>query len=312
MSSVRYLIFPSATNENQYLKRIKECLNNEGNVALPFSLGEWFARDRNYTKNVLVLNWIENQTRQRGLVGLCLIVGFCVFSKVLGYDMVWVVHNKKSHNLKSRWSGFLNSVAISFLSKFVDSKISHGVSFSEKMECRYVPHPVPFVQESKGLNKSKDYYLIFGRIQRYKRIDIVLNELDFVNVIIAGKVADDYKKEFYEACGQTKADVDVFDRFLPDEELNDLVSNARGVIVANDSQSTIISGSVFHTLALGVPVYLEEGAFKEYDSRQLGIVNVFRWNDLHKMEVEFSREEIKESLLELNSDIKVMKGFYSD
>lgn len=118
---------------------------------------------------------------------------------------------------------------------------------------------------SKVTPKKGDYYLFFGRIEPYKGLSNIIelskalldNNRD-EKIIVAGK-GDDPSLEALKACKNVK----VINRFIADEELDDLISNAISILLPYDSASQ--SGVTILAYSFSKPVVAYNvGALADY------------------------------------------------
>ena len=100
-----------------------------------------------------------------------------------------------------------------------------------------------------------NYYVMFGRIARYKKIENVIQNWTIEKtLLIAGHVDDD--EYLSELTMLAKGKNVIFEaRFIPDDEAAAIVSNSQGVILAHVQKDMIVSGSFFFSITLGVPVF---------------------------------------------------------
>jgi hypothetical protein len=298
------LIFPASTDENEYIDNMRNIFSSNGFKVVNLSprdvIKSYFV-DNKYA----YVNWIENQTRERGLLGFALIVGFYFILKILGYKIVWVRHNSTSHNLLGRWQFYLNKVAIKFLEKYSKVVMCHGLNFSKKSNYKYIPHPLYKVDVEKSeVVGVLEYYLIFGRIVPYKRVEAFLSECNSCNLIIAGKFDSDYKNMLMPLIERSKAVVDIQDRYIPNLELDNLIAGSQGVIITNDGDTSIVSGVVFRSLELGACVITNSSRLYQEIGPLAGLSLVGSWSSL-ELPICSGGLPIKE----VHSDGHVMQAF---
>jgi glycosyltransferase involved in cell wall biosynthesis len=120
-------------------------------------------------------------------------------------------------------------------------------------------------ERAKVTPKKGDYYLFFGRIEPYKGLSNVIglskalldNNRD-EKIIVAGR-GDDPSLEALNACNNVK----IINRFITDEELDDLISNAISILLPYDSATQ--SGVTILAYSFSKPVVAYNvGALVDY------------------------------------------------
>ncbi|MDN2661073.1 hypothetical protein OW491_14780 [Neptunomonas sp. CHC150] len=265
------LILPGKTNNNSYIENLINDLNGDGHECIPFSFFV-FMRSAFRADKAILLNWIENQTRQRGFLGYLMVRIFVNLSKHFGFKVFWVRHNFKSHDLKPSQVA-LNVKMIEYLEENTDKVFCHGYSTAKELGYIYLPHPIyrnnNFVDFDEDL---RDYILIFGRIKPYKKVIEALIDLKGEKVLIAGSFDSKYKLEIQDCIEELGLDVLIEDKFLDESYLNSLILNCKLNYVSNDGATSIISGAVYHVLSLGGSVLISgDKLASEYDPELIGI-----------------------------------------
>lgn len=267
------LFIPKSVTENEYLNNMADVFRSLGYEVSYFSF-------RNFIKgafrnNFIFVNWLENQTRNSGVLGLVLISGFIILSKIFLYKLVYVRHNKISHNVVSGFDVRLNKIAIFLLGKVSKVVICHGMQYAKDNGLSYVPHPcyfehecLPVMYNEAALESIKipsdisQRMLIFGRIQRYKLIDLLLCDIDAKQkVVIAGVCDPEYKLELMQIINNRGLDVVFFDQFVKDDALNYLITASMCVVISTSGSSCIMSGAIIHALNLGAKVVVTDERF---------------------------------------------------
>lgn len=104
----------------------------------------------------------------------------------------------------------------------------------------------------KEQNKYGDYILFFGRIDKYKGVDLLVRAYNHseahakgIKLIIAGKACSDYQVP-------ERSGVLLFNRYIPNDELAGLIDNSLFVVLPYKSATQ--SGCVFSAFAFDKPV----------------------------------------------------------
>lgn len=311
MSMKKILIFPSKTKNNEYLNRMSEIFSKAGYEIISISVSG-IMKSVGGGEKYAYLNWVENQTRQRGFLGLILIVGLISWLKILRYRIVWVQHNKRSHDVNSKYARALNDFAIYVIKICSDYVVCHGKKYSRLGEVSYLPHPTykksisnkESVEEIKNL--PTPFYLVFGRMLPYKKIEEFLLNCLPCNLVIAGSFDDEYLAFIKNIVTQSKAKVEIIDRFVSDKELEELVENSESVLITNDGESSIVSGVVYHILSIGGSVFTVSKKLYDEISPLKDFYLIDAWSS---MIIKDSNINSRDDIFYLNSDEKIIEEF---
>lgn len=209
------------------------------------------------------------------------------FIKLLGYKLVWTVHNVLPHEKQ-----FINDVwALRFLSKLCDAKIVHSKSTIGKMKkmgfnvskCKIIPHgnymgiypnsiTKTVARNILNLSKKDFVFLFFGIIREYKGIDDLLIEFSkLVNIykenkiklIIAGECIDIGLQKLIEKYQISLKDILICEsEYILDKDVQ-IFFNACDVVVYPFKKITT-SGSVILALSFIKPIVCPRmGGLKE-------------------------------------------------
>lgn len=186
-----------------------------------------------------------------------------VLCKIFRLKLVFTIHDWHPHEGKQANAVMLyNSLVKKVLAdEFI---VFSPVESTKKTHCLYLAG-----FEYQGSKNKADYFLFFGRIEPYKGLkhitalskhllDAERNE----EIVIAGKGNDPALSELY-----TLPNVKVINRFIADEELDELVGNCIATILPYDTATQ--SGVTILSYSYGKPViafdvgslsyYVEEG-----------------------------------------------------
>lgn len=272
-------LLPYQLDANGYIAENRRILSNIGTVKpVPKPtklLIEWlihlFTTKKRFLYDVIIINWRENcliKSRKIRLSGIFEYVLTIALHRVCSRTLVYVRHNKYPHNLK------LNDISkarqwLKFGESLSDSIVVHSPLEKSEPHHIYVPHPL-YTQSiatkshtavSDSNAGEQDYILMFGRIEPYKQIHLVIeNWRGKHDLRIAGPCSDKKYLEKLENIAQGKP-VYIEPEFQPDAKLSRLVRMASGVIIANHEDSMITSGSFFFSLSCGTPVFALSNPF---------------------------------------------------
>jgi len=228
--------------------------------------------------DIYLFNWIENLSLRR--FGKLQVVVFCVFlfiAKILKKKIVWVLHNKYSHNeSKNRWIDYMFKT----MEKHSDLIITHshdGINFIKdqypqclaKVLCFI--HPVKKVLRKPLDIETKYDFLIWGVILPYKGI---LEFLQYVNdtvemssfkILIVGKCPDkEYKSKLNCYLSEN---IIHFDKYYNLEEIASFANQSRFTLFTYKPESVLSSGSLMDSIGMdSVIIGSNIGVFKDLSS----------------------------------------------
>lgn len=264
---MKVLFFPKATKGNQYTENMVSILEGvthskiEYLPSVVFFIKHFFSRYFRKRADLLVVNWIESfLTNKRGRLSLFGVVKFFVFLVYFRFaakKIVYVRHNIYPHNAND-FAANVSMWIIGFSERFFTKVVSHSDHLSAKGYC-YIPHPLYRLSDIKDdlsyQSRENPYFIVFGRIERYKAIEKIICCWDSRNrLLIAGSVGDvDYLAELKAlAAGKN---INFRAEFLEEREARKLVEESRGLLLSHADEDMIVSGSFFYATTLGVPVY---------------------------------------------------------
>lgn len=211
------------------------------------------------------------------LIRLLLFAQRLVLARLLGYRVVWTVHEIYPHTRLSR----TDTVAPHIVARLADSLIVHDESTRQKVVATLgrdpvvIPHGTFAGRYPRG--RSRDHVrrrldipdsavlvLAFGLIRRYKRLDNLASalallpegECDDLVVLIAGEVRDADVSVMLEAAGRTDERLRLHLEFVPDAEVVELFDACDTAVVTRRDDGT--SGVLVLALSLGVPVIVAD------------------------------------------------------
>ena len=197
--------YPKANNCNQYanntIKAISASL--ECDVQNAPCLKEFVKRPLTYilAKRVdyLIVNWLESELSNKegkiSILGTLKFFVYLVFFKLVADKLIYVRHNMYPHNMHGVSAKIAQHITNIAEKLFCYKKVAHSGHLTHAGYI-YIPHPLYDSVDFSEINKG-EYFIIFGKIERYKNIESVINEWNNENLlIIAGAVGDcDYLRE---------------------------------------------------------------------------------------------------------------------
>lgn len=294
--------FPKGdTRTNPYGPSLVEGLEKLG---LEFEFSEridarWLLQKR---KEIQILhhNWPSYEYKQarqkdRPLKVYPLWVAFVArlaFARLLGYKIVWTMHNLYPHNTTYRHLDHLARLA---LCRFSNSIIVHcqhakrlaAEHFGRTERVYVIPHghfigayPNEISREEArrrlGIPQSNFCYMLFGSVQPYKGVDRLIRtfsslEGDDLSLIIAGGVFSAYAQTIVPEAEKDKRIILRLEKRVPSEDLQ-VYYNAADVVVQPFS-AVLTSGTVILALSWKKPIILPAlGCLRELMTEGMGIM----------------------------------------
>jgi beta-1,4-mannosyltransferase len=235
---------------------------------------------------LLFLNWVENLPDKKGGIIQALVFLLILHTrKLTGIKVIWTMHNKFSHSpVKMYWKKML----FRQLLKNSDLIITHatdGIDFAEEQvngissRILYFQHPVVPKENMNHHTGSKLFdILIWGSITPYKGIDTFLEYanntgiLSKYRVVIAGKCQSN---EFFKKIIKYESNnCIIINRFISEEELEQLISQSKIILFTYSSTSVLSSGALIDSVAhYALVAGPHKGAFK--DLAGMGVIKTY-------------------------------------
>jgi hypothetical protein len=170
------------------------------------------------------------------------------------------------------------------------------------------------------LNTSSDRdidFLIFGQVKRYKNMDRLLSRWpQAIPLTLVGKAESQELRDELNAIIKNRAlAVDWDDRFIPDEELNDLLQRSKFAILPHSEDSMIVSGAFYHAITYGCNLVMADNAFARHMQSRHSFCH--REDDSQPLETQLKRalsayvnhQVVIQQAFEHYSDKQVLQGF---
>ena len=283
--TIRVTSLPPPIPENPYQRILYDSLREQG-----FELVEcrrfraaWLSRNR-HRVDVLHFHWPTPYYRHElghpalrpllSWVRLCLLMGRLSLARLLGYRIVWTVHEVFPHETTSRR---LDRVAASALAGASDALIAHDQATLVEIERALprgrgkvvlIPHAsfdgvYPAGNERSVVRSELDVsdgafvFLCFGHVRDYKDLDVLLSAFRAANVrdaalVVAGLPMSAAAAEMLRAAAEVDARVSLLLSYVPDERVAELFGASDVAVVSRGDGGT--SGVLVLALSLGVPV----------------------------------------------------------
>lgn len=278
----RVACVPPMIPQNPYQRLLYAALGREGFEIVGdgrIDVG-WLIRERNDV-GTLHFHWPESCYRHRGRgasvlswVKLALFGIRLSAARVLGYRIVWTVHQVLPHE---RAAPGLDRAAAVLLARMSDELIVHDAKTRDDL-LRVVPgsarklHTMPHgsyvgvypvrrsraeVREELRLGPQSFVFLAFGHIRAYKDIGLLLDafsalENDDVALVVAGLVVDAETGERLARAAADDSRIRTVLGFIADEQVGDLYEAADAAVLPRGDGGT--SGALVLALSQAVPV----------------------------------------------------------
>ncbi|MFW5803663.1 MAG: glycosyltransferase [bacterium] len=269
------------------------------NIKNPSNIGILNLIKYTHKTDYLILNWVENLPEKKfGFFQTLYFLLFLNMKKIWGIKIIWVMHNKISHN-KEKLK--LKRTIFNSLLKKSDLIITHskeGVKYAQKQRNNhsnhlfYFPHPVNQEYIPEKRNQKKEYdILIWGSLLPYKGIDKFLefmvrkNELNNYKIIIVGK---DTSNKYFSVLEKYKSSKCLIEnRFIDKQELIDLTEKSMITLFTYNNDSVLSSGALIDSISFRANVIgPHTGAFA--DAAEEGVIQTFQnFEDLLRILKEF-------------------------
>lgn len=248
---------PFENKENKYIDIMKSCLSELGYTICSLKN----MNDKNC--KILVLNWYEDSPYPNDKIKTCITlvkrIARIMYAQLCGKKIIYVMHNKQSHNKKLE-SRLLQKFLISHADIIqIHSRVSEKyVEKKYRKKVFYIPHPnyIDVYPDSFGkydrtnlsLKTDAPVLLFVGAIKPYKNIELLLNIAKCypqIQFLIAGKPNCSEYGEALQIMAKESDNISLLFKFIPDEELSDLLKISDAVILPYDISSSLNSGTIY-------------------------------------------------------------------
>jgi glycosyltransferase involved in cell wall biosynthesis len=330
--------------QNPYQHLLKEGLENEG-ITVDFLQGipsiKWLLQNKNQPQ-ILHLHWLSGLYMRRylTLIRLTNFLGKIFTAQLLGYKIVWTVHNILPHKLPFPP---MHKFVRRFMMQRADAVITHceyGYNkiidmFPRKKSTYVIPigsysgiYPITLTKSKArlhlGIDKNQFVYLFLGNITRYKGIDHFVdifqsNASSDDIAIIAGRNRDNNLVKNIKSMAAQDPRIRIHAGYIPDEQIQlFLLASDVMVLPFKDilTSSSVITGMSYQlpiiAPALGcLPELITPNAGILYDSIDPdGLKNaIFKIKELDTTKMGNEAKTIADSLKWNNIAIQTIKVY---
>jgi glycosyltransferase involved in cell wall biosynthesis len=275
---------PDYAIANAYALRMQEILSSFGRVeklrTKSRALG--LLRGRLQRVDLVVVNWEENalvsrKTRGVSAAGAVRLLLKLVALKLFARRTMFVRHNHYPHMTRPKSSSIVRWLVDRYESLFDYVFVHSGAELEQPNGTRkrhYLPHPLyrtvaDTAQPAKPFALPERYFVTFGRIVPYKNTGNLMTAFPpSENLVVCGEVGN---AEYAAALGEIKRP-NIFYRpgYVSEETAQSLVAGAQAVVLAHQSESTIVSGTFFYALSMQRHVFAVRTPFLDWIAPRLG------------------------------------------
>jgi beta-1,4-mannosyltransferase len=222
--------------------------------------------------------------KKGGMIQVVLLFFILIFLRLRNRKIVWIMHNKLSHEKRNSMIKWMTAKAMMKFSSLVITHAREGIAYAreqfraDKNKIMFIHHP--FMQHYKRVHAPCLYDIIlWGTIMPYKGLDRFLKYLKDskidkkYSIYIVGRISPpSYSRRVMKFSNER---IRIEDRFLTQEELDRSVAAARVVLFTYDAGTVLSSASLMDSVAYDKPIVgPDTGAFK--DLAEEGIIRTFR------------------------------------
>ena len=250
---------PTAQKKNEYIDHFYATLSKRAHVVnyrkKAISISADYLR-YSMQADVMILNWPEDILHLRfGIIQFLISFIVLTFFKLKGGKIVWICHNKESHNKQYKWLRIITrsfftriSNAIIVLSK---DAISHFLKIKHKVY--FLNHPVYQNPEliNQNTTDAPTDVLIWGNISPYKGLNEFIDSYRKHKNTFGVKIIGHADKKYLEIIKLKAKDlnIDITDKFLSPDELIYFFKRSKIILFTYGDRDTFSSGALIHSLS---------------------------------------------------------------
>jgi len=287
---------------DEYLIKTAEVLKGLGDV---YSLPTFTELKKNPLKiftrrfDVAIVNWednliVSNKTGRLSLIGLIKFHLYVFWIKYVSRKSIFVRHNNFPHATIADEGEKINNLIDRFENYF-DIRVTHSGHNTNDRRL-YVPHPLyqNRLAESDAENIVEPYYLVFGRVERYKKIEELLEGYKSKKkLVVVGKTNDKEYINELESIAKGK-NIEIRPGYITDADASRLVANADAMLITHNGKDMIVSGSYFYAISCNTGVIAMSTPFFSWLEKLVNVTGIKTFYDL---------SDLQNYLCEVESDI---------
>ncbi len=279
----RIAYIPADDLTNAYTTRMRELLSAFGHLEKFFFKARLMRLLKGDFRRIDVafVNWIENELidRNSGRVswrGTVKLLIKAVFLKLTARQTVFVRHNLYPHAASAesartaRW--LVDRYEELFDMVFIHSGV-HIMTAESNRHRHYVPHPlysqaIDVGRQVRPRNCPERYFLAFGRIVPYKRIENLIEHFPADQTLIVCGAVDD--AGYAAKLAQIRRPNVIFSPgHMPEDVAQTMVAGAQAAVIGHAESNVVASGAFFYALSLQCRVFAVRTPFLQWISTRL-------------------------------------------
>jgi glycosyltransferase involved in cell wall biosynthesis len=225
--------------------------------------------------DAIVLNWSDNdlldrRTRSVASRKVARLFARTVALRLIARRLIFVRHNVYPHATASGREGDAQRWVDRY-ERLFDVVLSHSGDPAQASR-RYCPHPLyPRVASDDvalPFEVPRRYFVVFGRIVRYKRIErLIAAWPSDATLVVAGAAGDRAYADELRAMAPPQ--VFVHAGLVDETVAQALVARSAGLVMAHADADVVVSSSFYFAMSLGVPVLAVETPFLRWIAPRL-------------------------------------------
>jgi beta-1,4-mannosyltransferase len=224
--------------------------------------GGWLTPRR---RKLLVLNWFEDRVASSRYPWIELVrsLATLAFIRLRVGTIVWFRHNEVPHaDTRSLRVDRLFTAAIA---RLTDTTVTLRPSPLGEYVVPHPDYPVHDIETAREISRS-DIYVAFGSIRKNRGFDTLLRWWPQGRTLeVFGKCDDAVlTRALKSIISERKLNVVWQNRFIPDDELDRVLSRSRYAIIMHQDGTSLVPGTFFHASSLGANVLVTPGDFARY------------------------------------------------
>jgi glycosyltransferase involved in cell wall biosynthesis len=267
MNALKHIYcYPFTDVGNSYINKNVELWQSMGHVVK--SCPDALIRDWRVPRadKTIVLNWYEdwmlrsNRNPMFTLLWALLLLG--IFS-LSARTIIWVRHNYRPHDSRART--FNQRILAYFLGKAARNVVT--LRPVADIHSDVIPHPLVIDLKNQPVITRDIDFIWFGMVREYKGLDHLLRSWPHQkSLLMLGQSHDPILSgRLLSIISDRQLDrVAWHNRFIPDDELNQLLLRTKFVVLAHDDQTIIVSGAFYHAIACGANVVVRDSDFGRF------------------------------------------------
>jgi beta-1,4-mannosyltransferase len=296
-------VSPYTNPVNQFSKIQIGDLRSLGYRTYPMSQaikGGWLTPRR---RKLLVLNWFEDRVASSRYpwIELGRSLATLAFLRLRVGTIVWFRHNEAPH--ADTRSMRVNRFFTAAIARLADTTVTLRPSPLGEYVVPHPDYPVQDVETARRISRA-DIYVAFGSIRGNRGFDKLLHWWPQGRTLeVFGKCDDAVlTRALRSIISERKLNVVWQNRFIPDNELDGVLSRSRYAIIMHQDGTSLVPGTFFHASSLGANVLVTPGDFARYAASTYSFVQPLTETTLASPQAYISPIDVLAELYALNGE----------